>query len=109
MGIGAEDPFIWQEYGKFKALMLDTDRRYSPDKEIFYAVSDDGRRWRVPRQAIAVSRQVIWSDGTRKKMNSTERPHVLIENGKPTYVFFATGETVSGKRYTWNMVIPLKR
>jgi lysophospholipase L1-like esterase len=109
MGIGAEDPFIWQEAGKFKALMLDTDRRYSPDKEIFYAVSDDGRRWHVPHQAIAVSRQVLWADNTRKKMNSTERPHVLIENGKPTHVFFATGETISGKRYTWNMVIPLKR
>ena len=35
MGIGAEDPFIWQENGKFKALMLDHERRYSPDKEIF--------------------------------------------------------------------------
>jgi lysophospholipase L1-like esterase len=109
MGIGAEDPFIWQEDGKFKALMLDTDRRYSPDKEIFYAISDDGRRWHVPRKAIVVSRQVTWADDTRKKMNSTERPHVLIENGKPTHVFFATGETIAGKRYTWNMVIPLKR
>jgi lysophospholipase L1-like esterase len=109
MGIGAEDPFIWQEDGKFKALMLDTDRRYSPDKEIFYAVSDDGQRWRVPKNAIAVSRKVLWADGEIKKMNSTERPHVLIENGRPTYVFFATGETVNGKRYTWNMVIPLKR
>jgi lysophospholipase L1-like esterase len=109
MGIGAEDPFIWQENGRFKALMLDTDRRYSPDKEIFYAVSDNGRQWRVPSKAIAVSREVLWADGTRKKMNSTERPHVLIENGQPTYVFFATGETVSGKRSTWNMVIPLKR
>ena len=108
MGIGAEDPFIWQENGKFKALMLDTDRRYSPDKEIFYAVSDDGRHWRVPRSAIAVSRKVLWADGSTRKMNSTERPHVLIENGRPTYVFFATGETVNGKRSTWNMVIPLK-
>jgi len=109
MGIGAEDPFIWQEDGKFKALMLDTDRRYSPDKEIFYAVSDDGRHWRVPRNSIAVSRKILWADGSTKKMNSTERPHVLIENGKPTHVFFATGETINGKRYTWNMVIPLKR
>jgi lysophospholipase L1-like esterase len=108
MGIGAEDPFIWQENGKFKALMLDTDRRYSPDKEIFYAVSDDGTHWRVPRNAIAVSRTVMWADGTTRKMNSTERPHVLIENGKPTHVFFATGETVTGKRSTWNMVIPLR-
>ena len=109
MGIGAEDPFIWQEDGKFKALMLDTDRRYSPDKEIFYAVSDDGLHWRVPKNSIAVSRKVLWANGETKKMNSTERPHVLIENGRPVYVFFATGETVNGKRYTWNMVIPLKR
>ena len=109
MGVGAEDPFIWQENGKFKALMLDHERRYSPDKEIFYAVSDDGLRWRVPRNSIAVSRKMLWADGATKKMNSTERPHVLIENGKPTHVFFATGETVNGKRFTWNMVIPLKR
>jgi len=109
MGIGAEDPFIWQENGKFKALMLDHERRFSPDKEIFYAVSDDGLKWRVPRNAIAVSKNVLFADGRVKKMNSTERPHVLIENGKPTHIFFATGETVGGKRYTWNMAIPLKK
>jgi len=109
LGIGAEDPFIWQENGKFKALMLDHERRYSPDKEIFYAVSDDGLRWRVPRNAIAVSRKVLWAGGATKKMNSTERPNVLSENGKPTHVYFATGETVNGKRYTWNMVIPLRK
>jgi len=109
MGIGAEDPFIWQENGKFKALMLDHEKRYSPDKEIFYAVSDDGLKWRVPRNAIAVSRNVLFADGTTRKMNSTERPHVLIENGKPTHVFFATGDSVDGKRYTWNMAIPLKK
>jgi hypothetical protein len=28
-------PFIWQEDGRFKALMLDTDRRYSPTKKSF--------------------------------------------------------------------------
>lgn len=109
MGIGAEDPFIWQENGKFKALMLDHEKRYSPDKEIFYAVSDDGLKWRVPLSSIAVSKNVLFADGTTRKMNSTERPHVLIENGKPTHVFFATGETIDGKRYTWNMAIPLKK
>ena len=109
MGVGAEDPFIWQENGKFKALMLDHEKRYSPDKEIFYAVSDDGLRWRVPRAAIGVSKNVLFADGSTKKMNSTERPHVLLENGKPTHVFFATGETIYGKRYTWNMAIPLKK
>jgi len=109
MGIGAEDPFIWIEKGKYKALMLDTNRKYSPDKEIFYATSDDGIKWQVPASPIAVSRNILWADGKMRKMNSTERPHVLFENGKPAYVFFATGETVNGERFTWNMSIPLKK
>jgi predicted GH43/DUF377 family glycosyl hydrolase len=109
MGIGAEDPFIWIEKGKYKALMLDTERKYSPDKEIFYATSDDGIKWQVPKSAIAISRNVMWADGKTRKMNNTERPHVLMENGKPAYVFFATGETVNGERFTWNMSIPLRK
>ena len=109
MGIGAEDPFIWIENGKYKALMLDTERKYSPDKEIFYATSDDGIKWQVPGSGIAVSRNVLWADGKVRKMNKTERPHVLMENGKPAYVFFATGETVDGVSSTWNMSIPLKK
>ena len=109
MGVGAEDPFIWIEKGKYKALMLDHEKRYSPDKEIFYAESADGIHWKVPENAIAVSKTIKFADGTTKRMNSTERPHVLIENGKPTHVFFATGETINGKRYTWNMAIPLKK
>jgi hypothetical protein len=35
--------------------------------------------------------------------------HVLFENGKPAYVFFATGETINGEKFTWNMSIPLKK
>jgi hypothetical protein len=109
MGIGAEDPFIWIENGKYKALMLDTDRKYSPEKEIFYATSDDGIKWQVPEKPIAISKNVLWADGKIRRMNSTERPHVLIENGRPIYVFFATGETLNGERFTWNMSIPLKK
>jgi len=90
-------------------LMLDTERKYSPDKEIFYATSDDGIKWQVPGNGIAVSRNVLWADGKVRKMSKTERPHVLMENGKPAYVFFATGETVDGVSSTWNMSIPLKK
>jgi predicted GH43/DUF377 family glycosyl hydrolase len=109
MGIGAEDPYIWIEKGKYKALMLDHDRKYSKDKEIFYATSDDGIKWQVPADGIAISKNVLWADGKIRRMSSTERPHVLFENGRPTYVFFATGETVDGVKSTWNMSIPLKK
>jgi hypothetical protein len=42
IGIGAEDPTIWYENGQYRALMLDTGKKYS-DKEIIYAVSKEGR------------------------------------------------------------------
>jgi len=109
MGIGAEDPFIWIENGKYKALMLDNQRKYSPDKEIFFATSDDGIGWTVPANAIAVSRNVRMADGTIQRMEKTERPHVLIENGKPTHVFFAVSGKLNGQSATWNQVIPLKK
>ncbi len=109
MGIGAEDPFIWIENGKYKALMLDHERKYSPDKEIFYATSDDGIKWKVPEPGIAVSRNILWADGTTTKVGKTERPHVLIENGKPTHVFFAVSGTINGQGASWNQSIPLKK
>ncbi len=108
MGIGAEDPFIWQEDGEFRALMLDHDKKYS-NKEIFYATSNDGLKWHISYNPLAISKNILWADGKTRKMSSTERPHVLLENGKPTYVFFATGASFNGEKFTWNMVIPLKK
>lgn len=107
MGMGAEDPVMWFENGKYHALMLDCDKKYSP-KEIFYATSPDGLKWTVPTNPIAISKEVRWADGIVRHMSSTERPWVLVENGRATYVFFATGETKNGIRSTWNMCIPLK-
>lgn len=109
MGIGAEDPFIWVEKGKFKALMLDHERKYSPAKEIFFATSDDGIKWQTPPNAIAVSRNVKMADGSVQRFNKTERPHVLIENGKPTHVFFAVSGSRNGKGASWNMAVPLRK
>jgi hypothetical protein len=109
MGIGAEDPFIWVEKGKYKALMLDHERKYSPDKEIFFATSDDCIKWNVPNQGIAVSRNIFWADGTIRKVGKTERPHVLIENGRPTFVFFAISDRVNGEGSSWNQSIQLKK
>jgi hypothetical protein len=34
--------------------------------------------------------QVVWSDGRTELLPKRERPQVLIEDGKPVMVFFAT-------------------
>lgn len=89
--------------------MLDHERKYSTDKEIFFATSDDGIKWSVPADGIAISRNVKMADGTIQRMAKTERPHVLIEDGRPTHVFFAVSGTKNGESSTWNMAIPLKK
>jgi alpha-L-fucosidase len=107
IGISAEDPTIWYENGQYRALMLDTGMKYS-DKEIIYAVSKDGLHWEAEPNPVAISRNILWEDGIVRRMASTERPSVLVQNGKSTHAFFATGETAKGRRSSWNMVIPLK-
>jgi alpha-L-fucosidase len=106
-GVGAEDPTMWIENGRFHALMLDTDRRVS-DKEIYYATSNDGLHWETEPNPVAIPKDYAWSDGQPRRMGSTERPQILVQDGVATHVFIATGTTVNGQRETWNQVIPLR-
>jgi predicted GH43/DUF377 family glycosyl hydrolase len=107
MGVDAEDPTIWYENGKYHALMLDTGKKYS-NKEIYYCTSDNLLKWKVDSNPIVIKKNILWDDGKYRKMNSTERPKIFLENDKATNVFIATGSTINGVRYTWNMVIPLR-
>lgn len=109
MGIGAEDPTIWYEDGKFHSLMLDHGRKFS-DKGIYYAYSDDGLKWNIDANPVAISKEILLKDGTIAKRSATERPWVLVEDGKATHVYFATKNTKEdGPAHTWNMCIPLKK
>jgi predicted GH43/DUF377 family glycosyl hydrolase len=107
LGVDAEDPTVWFENGKYHMLLLDCGRKYS-NKEIFYIVSDDLKHWKTQTNPVAITKNILWQDGKYRKMSSTERPQILVENGKATYVFFATGQTVNGEKSTWNISIPLK-
>jgi alpha-L-fucosidase len=107
MGIGAEDPTMWFENGRYHALMLDTEKRYS-DKEIYYATSPDGLKWEVQPNPVAVPKTYPWSDGVARRMGSTERPQILVQDGVATHLVFATSDRINGQRQTWSQVIPLK-
>lgn len=108
LGVDAEDPTIWFENGHYHALMLDTGKKFS-NKEIYYAASDDLLHWSAEQNPIAISKKFIWEDGKTRRMTNTERPQILVQDGKSTHVFFATGMDDSLKvRSTWNQIIPLK-
>lgn len=106
MGIGAEDPTIWFENGKFHALMLDHDRKFS-DKEIYYAQSKDGLKWEVENNPVAITKNIRLKDGSISKHGAMERPSVFIENGVARFAFFATKN--KNNTHSWNMSVPLKK
>ncbi len=107
VGVGAEDPTMWFENGRFHSLMLDHDRNFSA-KEIYHATSSDGLHWQTDPNPVALTKDYLWADGRRRAMDSTERPQILVQDGVATHLVFATGETVDGNQQTWSQVIPLK-
>ena len=107
VGVGAEDPTMWFENGRYHALMLDHGRLFS-DKGIYHATSADGLHWETAPNPVAVTKDYAWSDDVPRRMLSTERPQVLVQDGVATHLFLATGGDVGGEHHTWNQVIPLK-
>lgn len=106
VGVGAEDPTIWFENGKFHALMLDFERKFS-NKEIYYAESKDGIKWEIESNPVAITKNIKLQDGSISIHGAMERPSVLIENGVATHAFFATQNKEN--THSWNMCVPLKK
>lgn len=65
----------------------------------------------IDKHSKAHTKTVQWNNGKTITQGQLERPFVLVENGKPTHLFFATmdgsGRFKNGTKI-WNMVIPLK-
>lgn len=108
----AEDPFLWKDDKGYHAIFKDHVAKFTGEKGGgVMAHSKDGINWTVDKDPKAYSKIVEWEDGTIAKQGQLERPFILFEDGKPTFIFFATmdgpGEFENGT-HSWNMVIPLK-
>ena len=108
----AEDPFLWKDDKGYHAIFKDHVAKFTGEKGGgVMAHSKDGINWTVDKDPKAYSKTVEWENGTITKQGQLERPFILFEDGKPTFIFFATmdgpGEFENGTR-SWNMVIPLK-
>jgi len=101
-----EDPYIWQADG-FYHMMAKTfgDNLTGEGDAGLYAFSRDGIRWSLAAEPKAYSRTVLFRDGTRRTYKRAERPFVLLQNGRPAYLFLAVAEPEWADVY--NLVIPL--
>ena len=106
-----EDPYLWWQDDHFEAIFKDmTGAICGEHHGGIHAWSEDGVRWQLAPDPLAYSRKLLWDDGTVTHQGQFERPQLLIENGRPTHLFAATGNGAGGfdkMTRSWNMVVPL--
>jgi hypothetical protein len=104
-----EDPFVWKTAEGYEMVAKDMKGSIVGEKHAgVHARSRDGLDWTLVGKAW--SRQVKWDDGTSQTMGQLERPCLLIEDGRPVFLFAATGDGPGGfanMTQSWNVAIPL--
>lgn len=107
-----EDPFLWRSNEGFELIAKDMWGTLCGEHHGgVHARSQDGETWRLADPPLFYSRQMEWSDGSAQKLGSFERAFLLIEDGRPTYLFGATADGPGGftrATTTWNLGIPLQ-
>lgn len=108
---GVEDAYVWWVDDHYEAIMKDMTGAICGERHGgIHGWSRDGVEWHVSDPPKAYSKTVQWSDGTVTTQGQFERPQLLIEDGRPTHLFVATGDGPGGFRnmtHCWNMVVPL--
>lgn len=93
-----EDAFVWREKGLFKMLARDMGI-YSHEVGL-YLESKDGIKWSEPKISYFGLNQYVQEPPAPAHLNRygrLERPQLLFQNGKPTYLF---GTSQGGKYMT---------
>ena len=98
--VHVEDPFLWYDEKRKKFCIIAKDDSKNGHYGItgewgcgFYAESDDCIHFSIPENPKVYSRQVTWADGSVTQQGNMERPWLLFdEQGKPTYLFCASGK-----------------
>jgi hypothetical protein len=106
-----EDPFVWRSETGYEMIAKDMSGKLVGEKHAgVRVISNDGVRWELAKQPKAWSRTIRWDDGTTQTMGQLERPFLLMENGRPAFLFAATGNGPGGFQNmteSYNIAIPL--
>lgn len=96
-----EDAFVWYENNKFRMLTRDLGV-YGVDNGL-YMESANGKQWSQPKIGYQSLDKYVDQPPAPRHLNRygrAERPQLLFQNGKPTYLFTASQgglyETASG-------------
>jgi len=108
--IHVEDTYVWRSGDGFELLMKDMQGGICGEPGAgVHATSPDGANWTISDPPKAYSRTILYSDGSRKTYTRVERPQLLIEDGRPTFLFLGVSVGPEGQRgESWNIAVPLK-
>jgi hypothetical protein len=116
-GLSLEDPCVFAIDGHLEMIAKDLNGNIAGELHAgIHLLSRDGQQWEFAPERKAYSRDVLWDDGQVRRMGCFERPQVLMENGRPAYLFAAMAEGPTGKpggfaniTRSWTGVVPLGR
>ena len=107
----AEDPFIWHDGQRYRAVVKDNDglftgRGYS----LAQWESADGFDWRPAKHVFVARPDFVTLPAGRKPLLALERPYVYRdERGEPAVLFCASSDSKGSAETSFNLAIPLQR
>lgn len=105
----AEDPFIWYQNGKYRAIVKDMHGAFTDKgRALVLFESKDGFDWKLSSNPLVSTLEINWASGNKQKVDHLERPQIYIEKGKPVAIVCAA-DTIDahGVIHSWNVQIPL--
>ena len=105
----AEDPFIWYEKGKYRAILKDMHGAFTKaGRALVLFESNDGFDWTLSKNGLVSTLKIQWADGNLQKVEHLERPQLYLENGKPVVLLCAADvEDENGVLQSFNVQIPI--
>ncbi|MEL7532021.1 MAG: glycoside hydrolase family protein [Bacteroidota bacterium] len=105
----AEDPFIWYQDGKYRAIVKDMHGAFTDAGQALVMFdSEDGFDWQLASNPLVSRLQLNWVDGTRQRLRHLERPQLYLENGKPIALLCAADtKDADSVLHSFNVQIPI--
>ncbi len=87
----AEDPFIWYQDGKYRAIVKDMHGAFTDaGQSLVLFDSEDGFDWKLADVPLVSKLKINWASGAQQKVAHLERPQLYLENGKPVALLCAS-------------------